>query len=370
MNEPLPPDQPEPVPSPSQDEPAPAPQDSAEQQPKSEPAAKKKTGRLILLLAAFVALLLPVFAALAVFMPLPIAENKTIIVPHGTPVQAIAATIQESGVPLNPYIFRLAALLLANNNLKAGEYQLTPEQTMDGVIAMMREGNSIVRMLTIPEGLTSREIVTLLRNDPMLSGEIADIPPEGTLLPETYRYSYGDARTGLIERMQKSLQEQLDDMWEKRETGLPLKSPQEALVMASIIEKETGKKAGERARVAGVFYNRLKQDMRLQSDPTVIYAITKGEKPLDRSLRRDDLAFASPYNTYIYTGLPPGPISNPGRASLEAALHPEKNDFLYFVADGTGGHAFAKDLTAHNKNVNHWLSPPSAVPVPKKKPKP
>jgi UPF0755 protein len=338
-----------------------------------EPSAKKQTRkktRRYLFLTLLTVLWLVAALALAVYLPLPLTENRTVVIPHGATVQAIAVTLQDNGVPVNRYIFRLAARLFADDGLKAGEYQITPEQSLADVVEMMREGRSVVRLLTIPEGLTSHEIVTLLRDDPALSGEIKDIPPEGSLLPETYRYSLNDARSNVIERMRKSMKEQLNGLWEKRESGLPLQSPEEALVMASIIEKETGKKPEERARVAGVFANRLKQGMRLQSDPTVIYALTKGQKPFGRDLRREDLSFASPYNTYMYTGLPPGPISNPGRASLEAALHPEKNDFLYFVADGTGGHAFARDLATHNKNVNNWLGLPASTATPKQKPKP
>jgi UPF0755 protein len=185
-----------------------------------------------------------------------------------------------------------------------------------------------------------------------MSGD-AILPPEGSLLPETYRYSYGDSRAGMISRMQKSMQDALNELWPKRDPAIPLKSPLEAVIMASIIEKETGK-AVERPRIAGVFYNRMRSNMRLQSDPTVIYAITLAKGPMNRELVHDDLAFASPFNTYTRDGLPPEPICNPGRAALEAALHPEQNDFLYFVADGTGGHVFSKDLAAHNQNVTKW----------------
>jgi UPF0755 protein len=186
-----------------------------------------------------------------------------------------------------------------------------------------------------------------------MAGDIVTLPTEGSLLPETYNYSYGDSRAGIIFRMQKAMQETLNTLWEKRDPALTLKSPQEAVIMASIIEKETGK-SDERARVAGVFINRLRQNMRLQSDPTVIYAIIRANGMLDHDLNHNDLAFPSPYNTYMSDGLPPGPICNPGRAALEAALHPEVNDYLYFVADGSGGHVFAHNLVTHNQNVTHW----------------
>jgi UPF0755 protein len=187
---------------------------------------------------------------------------------------------------------------------------------------------------------------------PILTGTIV-VPPEGSLQPESYRYMYGDSRAGLITRMQKPMQDMLNDLWAKRDPSLPLSTPEEAVVMASIIEKETGK-ATERPRIAGVFYNRLRQHMRLQSDPTVIYGIMLAKGWMDHDIEHADLAFPSPYNTYTNDGLPPKPICNPGKAALEAALHPEANNYLYFVADGTGGHSFASTLAEHNQNVAKW----------------
>lgn len=316
---------------------------------------EKKYFRLSLpVLTGIAVAFLPLFLALALILPLPIKKDTAVIVQRGTNVQTIADSIRESGIPVNDYIFRFAARFLAGDSLKAGEYRLSPGQNLIDVVSMMHDGQSVVRLFTVAEGLTSSEIAALLANDPVLNGDVKKVPEEGTLLPETYRYSYGDSRADIIDRMQKSLHETLNDLWEKREPGLPLATPHEALVLASIVEKETGKKAEERARVAGVFINRLRKGMPLQSDPTVIYALTEGKKPLGRNLARTDLTAASPYNTYLHAGLPPKPICNPGHAALEAALHPEKNDFLYFVADGTGGHAFSKDLSEHNKNVNRW----------------
>ena len=246
----------------------------------------------------------------------------------------------------------IGAKLSAGDTLKAGEYEFTPHQSIADVILMMHEGHSVVHWFTVAEGLTASEIVNLLRNSPTLTGNLA-IPPEGSLLPETYRTSYGDTRSSVVIRMQRAMQETLSELWQKRDPTLPLKSPEEAIIMASVIEKETGKPI-ERPRIAGVFYNRLRQNMRLQSDPTVIYAIMQSKGALDHELDHNDLAFQSPYNTYMNDGLPPGPICNPGRAALEAALHPEQNNYLYFVADGTGGHVFAKDLAEHNQNVTKW----------------
>jgi UPF0755 protein len=195
--------------------------------------------------------------------------------------------------------------------------------------------------------------VRLVNLDPVLNGTLDTLPAEGTLLPETYRYSYGDTRTALLGRMQKAMQDKLAEVWAGRDPDVPLKTPLEAVTLASIVEKETGK-AEERPRIAGVFYNRLHENMRLQSDPTVIYALTLGKQPLDRPLTHDDLSFASPLNTYVSDGLPPQPICNPGSAALEAVAHPEHHHYLYFVADGTGGHAFAADLATQDQNINDW----------------
>jgi UPF0755 protein len=196
-------------------------------------------------------------------------------------------------------------------------------------------------------------VTQLLKDIPILTGDISAPPADGSLLPETYRYSYGDTRESVIARMQKGMQDALADLWAKRDPAITLKTPQEAMVLASIVEKETGKPS-ERPRIAAVFYNRLKINMRLQSDPTVIYAITKERGLMDHDLDHHDLEFPSPYNTYTSDGLPPQPICNPGRASLEAVLRPETNDYLYFVADGTGGHVFSHSLEEHNRNVANW----------------
>lgn len=296
------------------------------------------------------------YEAVLMLTPGPLKEDKTIVIPRGTSVQGIAALLDSNGVVHDSIAFRLAARGLAEDKLHAGEYQFTPQQNMLDMVLMLRDGRSVVRRFTVAEGLTAHEIVEMLRDEPTLTGEIKTPPPEGSLMPETYHYSYGDSRQGILDRMQKGQRALLEALWAARASDLPLKTPEEALVLASIVEKETGKKAEERARVAGVFVNRLKRGMPLQADPTVVYALTKGDGPLERDLKHDDLAVASPYNTYVNTGLPPAPICNPGRAALEAALRPEKHDYLYFVADGTGGHAFAKNLAEHNQNVARWLT--------------
>lgn len=286
----------------------------------------------------------------ALLLPGPLTKNVTIVIPRGISVRDIAALLDKNGVINSTFGFRLAAKVIAADNLKAGEYEFVPSYSSTDIVIMMRDGHSLVHLFTVAEGLTSAEIFRVLQDTQIMTGKMTAIPPEGSLLPETYRYSFGDSRASLVTRMQKSMQDLLNELWAKRDPTLPLKSPQEAVVMASIVEKETGK-ALERPRIAGVFYNRLRTGMRLQSDPTVIYAILKAKGLMDHNLDHNDLAFLSPYNTYTSDGLPPQPICNPGRAALEAALHPEQNNFFYFVADGSGGHIFANDLAEHNQNV-------------------
>lgn len=285
--------------------------------------------------------------------PGPFTETRTIVIPHGANIREIAALLDKNGAVSGAFVFRIAARLMANNDLKAGEYEFTPRQSAADIILMLRDGHSVMHGFTITEGMTSAETVRLLQNSLALAGEITAPPPEGSLLPETYNYSYGDSRAGLIMRMQKAMQETLEELWAKRDPNVPLKSPREAVTMASIVEKETGKPS-ERPRIAGVFTNRLRRNMKLQSDPTVIYAIGRAKGMMDHDLDHQDLSFPSPFNTYMNEGLPPEPICNPGRATLEAALHPEQHEYLYFVANGAGGHVFARDLGEHNQNVTKW----------------
>jgi UPF0755 protein len=210
-----------------------------------------------------------------------------------------------------------------------------------------------MRRFTVAEGLMSVEIIALLNAADGMEGTVTDIPPEGSLLPETYSYGRGDTRAKMVTRMQDAMKKALEELWAQRSEDIPVNSPEDAVILASIVEKETGV-AAERARVAGVFANRMRIGMPLQSDPTVIYALTLGKEKLDRPLYRKDLNIDSPYNSYVKTGLTPTPIANPGRESISAVLHPEKHDFLYFVADGTGGHAFGKSLEDHLRNVDSW----------------
>lgn len=286
--------------------------------------------------------------------PGPLIEEATLIIEAGSGVRTIAAQLADEGVIERPWLFALATRYLdVQRALQAGEYAFPAGTTLRQTVMRIAQGRTVIHGITIPEGLTSKQIVMLLRADTRLDGKITTIPAEGTLLPETYGFSRGDSREGILARMREAMAETLSTLWRQRAADLPLDSKREAVTLASIVEKETGV-ADERAMVAGVFLNRLRRGMRLQADPTVVYALTGGAETLDRPLLRKDWQTDSPYNTYRVDGLPPGPIANPGRASLAATLQPASHDYLYFVADGSGGHAFAKSLREHNRNVSKW----------------
>jgi len=286
--------------------------------------------------------------------PGPLVQTAVVIVPKGAGVKDIAARLTERGVIDNAVVFRLGARLDgADTGLRAGEYAFPAGASAREVVARMARGETVVRHLTVPEGLTTTQVISLVAAAPGLEGEIGLPPGEGTLLPETYHYGWGDARADVLRRMAASLRETVAELWPARALDLPFADPAEAVVLASIIEKETAV-AEERPLIAGVFVNRLNKGMRLQSDPTVVYGLAGGRGSLGRPLTRADLADPSPYNTYVIDGLPPGPIANPGRAALAAALNPAETDALYFVADGSGGHVFAETLAEHNRNVAKW----------------
>lgn len=285
--------------------------------------------------------------------PGPHSQNVIFEVPRGMGTQALAGVLAQDGVIDHPKAF-LAAVVLGGHMgaLKAGEYESPAGQSLRDLTAMLSEGRVYSRKITFPEGWSNAQIIEALQKAPALTGTIDKVPPEGSLLPETYQYSKNEARAAVLARMQTAMDKTMAALWPRRAPGLPFATPAEALVLASIVEKETGIK-GERAKVAGVFVNRLRAGMMLQSDPTVIYAHTKGAAHFDRVLY-DHLDIDSPYNTYRKAGLPPGPICNPGKSSLAAVLNPEVHDYFYFVADGTGGHVFAKTLDEHNANVAKW----------------
>ena len=292
--------------------------------------------------------------------PGPSTEAKTIVLErHGTS-EAIGGTLEGAGILTHVRLFMLAARLTAGaGELKAGEYLFPAAISPAGILDLLRSGKTVVHRLVVPEGLTSAEVVALVTQAEAMSGDVAGRPDEGTLLPETYFYSWGDKRQALVDRMRRGMTKLVAELWAARKPGLALDTPAEAVTLASIVEKETGIEA-ERPLIAGVFYNRLKLGMKLQSDPTASYAITQGDHPLGHTLSRADLDLASPYNTYVAKGLPPGPIANPGRAALKAVLDPAPTDALYFVADGSGGHTFSATLDAHNKAVQHWRQLQSA----------
>lgn len=284
--------------------------------------------------------------------PGPLAGDKVVIVRGGA--ADVTEQLQHEGVIDRPVLFMMGLYATgAASKIKAGEYLFRREASLGEVMDTLVEGKSVLHSLLVPEGLTSEQIVERIRDNDVLSGEIRDIPREGTLLPETYKFTRGMSRSQLLDRMAQDQARIVREIWARRSPDLPLRSPQELVILASIVEKETAR-ADERTRVAGVFVNRLMRNMRLQSDPTIIYGLVGGKGSLGRSITRADIESQTPFNTYVIAGLPPGPIGNPGRASLEAVANPSRTKDLFFVADGTGGHVFAETLDQHNRNVARW----------------
>lgn len=287
-------------------------------------------------------------------LPQPVAKDVLFLVQKGDSLNKIAQSLEDQKLINNKYLF---ILYLKINRLypqiKAGEYLIDKNVSIVQVAEKLKSGKVYLRKITFPEGLTSVEIAGLLQDDEFLAREDFEIPQEGSILPETYTFIRGDSPKKVLAQAQKSMTEVLEQAWNERAENLPLKSKEELLILASIVEKETGV-GSERAQVAAVFVNRLRLGMLLQTDPTVIYAITKGKEELNRPLTRKDLAIDSPYNTYKYAGLPPAPICNPGKEAIFAAAHPVNSEYLYFVASGTGGHNFAATLSEHNENVRKW----------------
>ncbi|WP_374570132.1 endolytic transglycosylase MltG [Phenylobacterium sp.] len=279
-------------------------------------------------------------------------EATTVVLRHGASLPEIAATLRREGVIRSSSLFVAAAQITGGSrSLKAGEYAVASGASMSKILAAVRAGDVVRHMITIPEGMTSQAVADILARSPILTG-VAPTPPEGAVLPETYQVERGEDRAAVLKRMMDERDALVARLWAQRDQDLPFSSPEEAVTLASIVEKETAIPA-ERPRIAAVFINRLRQGMRLESDPTIIYGLTGG-KPLGRGLKLSEITSQTPYNTYVVDGLPPTPIANPGREALAAVMNPPKTDELFFVADGSGGHAFSSTYEQHLKNVEHW----------------
>jgi len=284
--------------------------------------------------------------------PGPLQEDKVVNIPPRAGMTDIADVLQREGVIDNnrwAFIGSVFALK-ARSELKPGEYLFQKNASLHDVIATIVDGKVVQHAVTIPEGLTSEQIVGRLTDNDIFAGTVREIPREGTLLPETYKFPRGTTREQVIVRMQQAQKRVVAEVWEHRNPDIPVKTPEQLVTLASIVEKETGR-ADERSRVAAVFVNRLRQKIKLQSDPTIIYGLVGGKGTLGRPIKRSEIQQPSPYNTYVVDGLPPGPIANPGRASLEASANPARTRDLFFVADGTGGHTFTETYDQHQKNV-------------------
>ena len=284
----------------------------------------------------------------------PLAKDTAFVVPDGSSLASVAAKLEKEGAISSAQAFRLRARILGGGvPIKAGEF-LLPKRASPAQILSVLQGDEVLRrFVTVPEGMPSIMVWERLMAQPHLTGEVA-VPAEGSVLPDSYDFERGESRQAVLRRMQAAMTRTLTEAWAKRAPGIAVSTPEQALTLASIVEKETGKPA-ERRIVAGLYSNRLRQGIMLQADPTIIYPITKG-KPLGRRIRQSEIQAINDYNTYAMVGLPKGPITNPGKASILAVLNPAKTDALYMVADGTGGHVFASTLEEHNRNVEKWFA--------------
>lgn len=286
--------------------------------------------------------------------PGPVAQEKTVVFKKGMGFLEIVDRMEEEGVIDRPRLFKVIAVLFGDaRKFKAGEYKFSPAISPKLIMDMIAEGRVVVHRITVPEGFNVRQVTDMLMKESTLEGDVPGNISEGSLLPDTYHFVYGDQRSDLIDRMKKGMAVTITELWDTRQTDLPFETQIQALTLASLVEKETGV-PDERGRVASVFVNRLRKGMKLQCDPTVIYGIELEKGPLGRPLTGADLKHPSPYNTYMNEGLPPGPIANPGREAIKAVLNPPETNFLYFVATGTGGHNFSASYGEHNKNVGTY----------------
>ncbi|MBY5412912.1 endolytic transglycosylase MltG [Rhizobium leguminosarum] len=337
-----------------------------ERVPEPPKRSKKARGQVVLFLnfVMTMAVLVCVVAVIGFYYatstyrnPGPLQTNTNFIVRNGAGLTEIASNLERNAIISDARIFRYltATHLSAGESLKAGEYEIKARASMSDIMELLKSGKSILYSVSFPEGLTVRQMFDRMLQDTVLEGDLpAALPTEGSLRPDTYKFSRGTKRSEIIDQMAAAQQKLVDQIWDKRDSSLPLRSKAEFVTLASIVEKETGV-PDERAHVASVFLNRLGKGMRLQSDPTIIYGLFGGEgKPADRPIYQSDLKRDTPYNTYVIKGLPPSPIANPGKDALEAVANPWKTQDLYFVADGTGGHVFAATLEEHNANVKRW----------------
>ncbi|EJB03430.1 hypothetical protein Rleg9DRAFT_2264 [Rhizobium leguminosarum bv. trifolii WSM597] len=337
-----------------------------ERVPEPPKRSKKARGQVVLFLNFIMtmAVLVCVVAVIGFYYatstyrnPGPLQTNTNFIIRNGAGLAEIASNLERNAIISDARIFRYitATHLSAGESLKAGEYEIKARASMSDIMELLKSGKSILYSVSFPEGLTVRQMFNRMLEDQVLEGDLpAALPAEGSLRPDTYKFSRGTKRSEIIQQMAAAQQKLVDQIWDKRDSSLPLRSKEEFVTLASIVEKETGV-ADERAHVASVFLNRLGKGMRLQSDPTIIYGLFGGDgKPADRPIYQSDLKRETPYNTYVIKGLPPTPIANPGKDALEAVANPWKTQDLYFVADGTGGHVFAATLEEHNANVKRW----------------
>lgn len=302
------------------------------------------------------ALLAAIVAVVMIGAPGSASEARTIVIERGASASAITRQLQADNLIDNDLLFRAATLLYAGDGgLKAGEYEIPAKASIKQIVDLLSSGRAKQYSITIPEGYSVAQVMDELEANPHLTGPLPTPPPEGELLPDTYSFSRGATRAEIVAKMAAAHQAVMEDLWPKRAPGLPFETPAQAVTLASIVEKETGKPE-ERRVVAGLYINRLRRGMRLEADPTIIYGVTKG-RPLGRQIRRSEIDAGppqNPWNTYRIAGLPPTPIANPGRLSLEAVLNPETTDYLFMVADGSGGHLFARTSEEHARNHAAW----------------